>query len=78
MNSCFNFKMYAEYEDGFSYYTMNRDEEECMSDIADQCDIHGNCTFYTGVSGYDEKNDCYWEDGERFRDFDEDKQEYIK
>ena len=72
------FKMYAEYTDGFCYTTIDNSEDNCMSNIADQTQKHGECTFYTGVSGYDEKNDCYWVDGEYFSDYDDEKHEYVK
>ena len=71
------FKMYAEYADGFCYTTIDKNEEYCMCNIATQTEKHGECTFYTGVNGYDEENNCYWVDGEHFSDYDEEKQEYI-
>ena len=48
-----------------------------MYNIAIQTTEHGECVYYTGVSEYDKENNCYWVDGEYFRDYDEEKQEYI-
>ncbi|MCD8286089.1 MAG: hypothetical protein LUD50_02550 [Clostridia bacterium] len=48
--------MYAEYADGFRTNVGGYDEDDCMADIFDLMDEHGECTFYTGVS--DEDYEC--------------------
>lgn len=46
-------KMYAEYTDGAELYFYGNSEEECIQEIADRQEEHGECTMYTGVNDED-------------------------
>lgn len=70
--------MYAKYSDGFDYTTIGDCEDDCMYNICAQTPIHGECTWYSGATEFDEENDCYWVCGEYFSDYDTDNQKYIK
>lgn len=63
---CHPFCIYAEYEDGSSYYVYDRDEESCMCEVANLVDNHGNCAYYTGVTDYN-RIDGIWVDDWRIK-----------
>ena len=51
------YKMYAEFEDGYGGNYGGNDEGECIQEICDAQELHGECKWYTGV------NDDYYYDG---------------
>lgn len=52
-SSRYHFEMYAEYEDDYSCYIYDEDEESCMCTIAELTNEHGSCVYYTGVESED-------------------------
>lgn len=46
-------KMVADYEDGERLYSYGNSEEDCMEELLEQMEQHGNCTWYSGCSDED-------------------------
>lgn len=63
-NVIWPWKLYAEFEDGYSREFGGYDEDDCMDKMIEVSDsgIHGEVTYYTGVT-----DECY-EAGERICD----------
>lgn len=60
---CKPFLMYAEYENGDSFYFHGWDEEDCMYSIAEIADDYDTeCTYYTCVN-----DSCHY-DGEYYKE----------
>ena len=58
------FRMYGEYEDGYSTTVGGNDEDDCIDRLIQMSDKHGDLTFYTGV------DDELYDNGERIDDID--------
>ena len=56
------FLVYAEYEDGYEGYFGGQNEYDAVCEALYAIDKHGDCTFYTGVTG--EYNGRWYMDGE--------------
>lgn len=47
------FAMYAEYDDGHEVYVYGDSEDDCMCEIAQLVNQHGDCTYYTCINNED-------------------------